>query len=172
MCGEVGVDQRFDVTEALDERCRRIGQHHGRMLVARQHRPGAPASVSLQLQQPLVDHRTDIQRLVEQGVDVDGTVTVAEHLQAVFRVLQLLGDDGVEELAEDLAGNHFAGHIRPVKTNETLALLQAQQAVELILVTGCAELAQHRIAQVLIVLEHLQSCGGRVEKRIAGADHQ
>ncbi|MCY1399119.1 hypothetical protein D9M71_141690 [compost metagenome] len=172
MCGEVGVDQRFDVTEALDERCRRIGQHHGRMLVARQHRPRAPASVSLQLQQPLVDHRTDIQRLVEQGVDVDGTVTVAEHLQAVFRVLQLLGDDGVEELAEDRAGDRFPGHIRPVKTNESLAFVQAQQAIEFVLVTGRAELAPHGIAQVLIVLEHLQTFGGRVEKPMTGADHQ
>ncbi|MNK88776.1 hypothetical protein D3C87_1087550 [compost metagenome] len=105
-------------------------------------------------------------------MDVHAAVTVTEHLQGIFQVLQLLADDPVEELGEDLAGNHFAGHIRPVKTNETLALLQAQQAVELILVTGCAELAQHRIAQVLIVLEHLQACGGRVEKRIAGADHQ
>ncbi|MNZ51231.1 hypothetical protein D3C78_690400 [compost metagenome] len=105
-------------------------------------------------------------------MDVHAAVTVTEHLQGIFHVLPLLADDPVEELGEDRAANHFPGHIRPVKTNETLAFIQAQQTIEFILMTGRTELAQHRIAQVLIVLEHLQACGGRVEKRIAGADHQ
>ncbi|MFD2883594.1 hypothetical protein ACFS4T_15985 [Pseudomonas lini] len=67
-------------------------------MVARQHRPGTPASLNIERQQLIADHRAYVQSFVEQGMDVYGAIAVAENLQNVFHVLQLLGNDRLKQL--------------------------------------------------------------------------
>ena len=105
-------------------------------------------------------------------MNVDAAIAVPEHLQGVGDVLPLLGDDRLAQHFEGLAAEAFSRHVRAIETDEPIALLHAQQAIEFVLMTACAELAQHGVSQVRVVLEHLQTVRGRVQTGIDVADHQ
>ncbi|MNL07255.1 hypothetical protein D3C87_1279270 [compost metagenome] len=128
--------------------------------------------MGIQREHAFADHRADIQRLVEQGLDVHRAIAMPKNLQGVFNVLPLFGDDRLEQHGEYRAGDDLSGDVRLIETDETVAFIQTQQAVEFVLVTAGAELAQQGCFQVLIVLQHLQSLSGGVETGVGVTDHQ
>ncbi|MNN12352.1 hypothetical protein D3C81_1253390 [compost metagenome] len=105
-------------------------------------------------------------------MDVDGAVAVTKHLQDVFQVLQLFTDDRFEQRREYCPGHHFSGDLRLIEADKAVTLLQAQEAVDFVLVTAGFELTQQGVFQVLVICQHLQPLSRGVEVGVGVADHQ
>ncbi|WP_238383031.1 hypothetical protein [Pseudomonas fluorescens] len=119
-----------------------------------------------------MDHRADIQTFVEQRVKVHGTVAVSKHLQRVFDVLSLLGDDRFEQDFEDFPDDPFSRYLGLIETEKAILLIQVQQSEELVFVTPGEKFVLQRLLEIFVILEQLQALGGRIKKRVRFADHQ
>ncbi len=129
----------------------------------------APVSGSRLVQQAFVDEGAYIQRLVDERVDID--IALARHFQCVMKIILLFFDDGIRQGFGHWQVQWLARKLWLVKPQETVALFQAQQAIERFLLCGACGVTEQRSLETEMVVYFLKTMHGRVEIVAFGADH-